>query len=100
TGRSRLWVRSLDAIAAQELPGTDGAAGPFWSPDSGSLGFFSDGKIKRLDVSGGPPLTLCDSPEYRGGTWSRDGIIVFASGGTSALQKVSASGGVPAPATV
>jgi serine/threonine protein kinase len=99
-GRSRLWVRSLDSLAPQELPGTDGAAGPFWSPDSRSLGFFADGKLKRIDVTGGAPLTLCESAEYRGGTWSQDGVIVFGTGATGPLQKVSASGGVPSPATV
>ena len=98
-GRDRLWVRSLDTLFARELVGTDGAASPFWSPDSRFLGFFADGKLKKVDVSGGPPITLCNAAEFRGGTWSRDGVIVFATSTQSALQEVSASGGVPTAAT-
>jgi eukaryotic-like serine/threonine-protein kinase len=99
-GKALLWVRSLDTPTAQELPETEGASGPFWSPDSRSLGFFAGRKLKKIDVSGGPPITLCDAPDNRGGTWNRDGVIVFAPTNTSALQKVSASGGMPTPATV
>jgi eukaryotic-like serine/threonine-protein kinase len=96
--KTLLWVRSLDTLAAQSLPGTEGAGRPFWSPDSRFLGFFADGKLKKIDVSGGPPITLCDSGPGLGGTWSRDGVIVFAPG-YAGLQKVSASGGVPTAAT-
>jgi Tol biopolymer transport system component len=99
-GKTLLWVRSLDALTAQELAGTEGATSPFWSPDSRSLGFFASGKLKKIDASGGPPITLCDAPDNRGGTWNRDGLILFAPTNISALQKVSASGGVPAAATV
>ena len=99
-GKSVLWVRSLDALAAQALAGTEGASSPFWSPDSRFLGFFAGGKLKKIEVSGGPPITLCDATDNRGGTWSRDGVIVFAPTPSSALQRVSASGGVPTAATV
>jgi eukaryotic-like serine/threonine-protein kinase len=99
-GRTLLWVRSLDSLNAQPLAGTEGAAHPFWSPDSRFLGFFADGKLKKIDVSGGPPLTLCDAPDDRGGAWSQDGVIVFAPRTDSALQKVSDSGGTPIAATV
>jgi eukaryotic-like serine/threonine-protein kinase len=99
-GKTLLWVRSLDTLTAQEFAGTEGATSPFWSPDSRSLGFFAGGKLKKIDVSGGPPITLCDAPDNRGGTWNRDGVILFAPTNISALQKVSASGGAPAPATV
>ncbi len=99
-GKTLLWVRSLDTLTAQSFAGTEGASAPFWSPDSRTLGFFAGGKLKKIDVSGGPPITLCDAPDNRGGTWNRDGLIVFAPTNTSALQKVSASGGVPAPASV
>jgi Tol biopolymer transport system component len=99
-GRSLLWVRSLDTLTAQALAGTDGAARPFWSPDSRFLGFFAGGKLKKIDVLGGPQITLCDAPDDRSGTWSRDGVIVFAARLNSALQKVAASGGVPTAATV
>jgi Tol biopolymer transport system component/predicted Ser/Thr protein kinase len=99
-GTTLLWVRSLDTLAAQSLPGTEGAGRPFWSPDSRFLGFFSGGKLKKIQVSGGPPIALCDAPDGLGGTWSRDGVIVFAPRNASVLQKVSDSGGVPTAATV
>jgi serine/threonine protein kinase/Tol biopolymer transport system component len=99
-GRTLLWVRSLDTLNAQPLAGTEGAARPFWSPDSRFLAFFADGKLKKIDVSGGPPLTLCDAPDDRGGTWSQNGVIVFAPRPDSALLKVSDSGGTPIAATV
>jgi len=66
-------------ISAQSLPGTEGATFPFWSPDNRFLGFFADGKLKKLDTSGGPPVTLADAMVGRGGTWSKDNVmIVFA----------------------
>ena len=104
TGRSRLWVRSLDSLTARELPGTDGATGPFWSPDSRFIGFFADRKLKRIDVTGGSPITICDTPDYRGGSWGKDGTIVFSPGSLEGLrrlglQKVPASGGTPETAT-
>jgi Tol biopolymer transport system component len=102
-GKSQLWLRQLDGLAAQPLAGTEGAIHPFWSPDGRYIGFFADGKLRKLDTAGGPPITLCDALVGRGGTWNRDGVIVFAagigpSGGTgAALSRVSASGGTPAP---
>ena len=95
-----LWVRSLETLTAQSLAGTEGASSPFWSPDSRFLGFFADGKLKKIDVAGGPPITLCDAPSSRGGSWSRDEIIVFNPVNNVALQKVSAAGGMPTAATV
>jgi Tol biopolymer transport system component len=99
-GKYLLWVRSLDTLAAQSLAGTEGASSPFWSPDSTALGFFAGGKLKKIDVSGGPAITLCDASDNRGGTWGRDGVIVFNPGNRTVLQKVSASGGIPTSATV
>jgi hypothetical protein len=99
-GTLLLWVRALDTLNAQPLAGTEGAGSPFWSPDSRALGFFAGRKLKRLDASGGPAVTLCDAPNSRGGTWGRDGIIVFQPTNGTALQQVSAAGGVPTPATV
>jgi Tol biopolymer transport system component len=98
-GKSQLWVRSLDTLVAQALAGTEGAFQPFWSPDSRFIGFFADGKLKKIEVSGGPPITLSDAPDPRAGTWNRDGVIVFAPAPSSALQRVSAAGGVPTTAT-
>ena len=99
-GKSMLWVRSLDTLSAQALAGTEGALRPFWSPDSRFVGFFASGKLKKIDVSGGPPITLCDAPEVLGGTWNREGVIVFSPAQSSALQRVSAAGGIPTAATV
>ncbi len=99
-GSTLIWVRSLDTLAAKGLAGTEGGSGPFWSPDSRSLGFFAGGKLKRIDVSGGPPITLCDASPGISGAWSPEGFIVFSAAGGTALQKVSASGGTPTAATV
>ncbi|MSV27594.1 MAG: serine/threonine-protein kinase [Bryobacterales bacterium] len=92
-----LWIRSLDSTQARSLAGTEGAGYPFWSADSRQIGFFADGKLKRVSVEGGPPLTLCDAPNGRGGTWhgAADGVIVFAAGNTEGLSRVSAAGGQP-----
>ena len=98
-GRNLLWVRSLAGLSAQALPGTEAAAYPFWSPDSRFLGFFAQGKLKRIDASGGPPLTLCDAPQGRGGAWNRDGLIVFSPGISSALHRVIDLGGASSPVT-
>ena len=98
-GMNQLWVRALDAIEAQPLAGTEGATNPFWSPDSKFLGFFADGKLKRIDASGGPARTLSDAPNGRGGTWSKDGVIVFAPSVLGPLHRVSAAGGISSPVT-
>ncbi len=103
-GKESLWVRPLDSLDAQQLQGTDGATFPFWAPDSRQLGFFQDGKLKKIDVTGGPPVTICDAENARGGTWNQSGTIVFAprpavaaaTNGTGAmLFQVSAAGGTP-----
>jgi Tol biopolymer transport system component len=98
-GNSQLWVRSLDALPAQPLPGTEGAAAAFWSPDSRAIVYSTGGKLRKVDLAGGRPLTLADSPGLRGGSWSPAGIIVFAPDSTSALLRVAAGGGAPVPAT-
>jgi len=99
-GTPRLWVRPLDTATAQPLPGTDGASYPFWSPDSRSLGFFAGGRLKRIDIGGGQPQILTNAAGGRGGTWSRDDVILFAVGFSNApLLRVSASGGPTAPVT-
>ena len=98
-GRNQLWVRAIDAIEAQPLAGTDRATNPFWSPDSASLGFFADGKLKRIDASGGSTRTLSDAPNGRGGSWSKEGVIVFAPNVLGPLHRVSAAGGISSPVT-
>ena len=102
-GATLLWVRSLDVLEAQPLSGTEGAAFPFWSPDSRTLGFFVFGAtLKTIDASGGPVRTLCDVPARvsfaRGGTWNPDGVIVFGSQ-SGGLFTVSANGGTPTALT-
>jgi Tol biopolymer transport system component len=97
--RPLLWLRALDQVTAQPLAGTEGASHPFWSPDSRSVGFFSDGKLKRKDLTGGLPQVLADAPGARGGTWNRDGDIVFAPEATVGLKRVAATGGTPITVT-
>ena len=77
-GVPRLWVRPLDQVTAQPLAGTEGASYPFWAPDGRAIGFFADGKLKRIDLGSGGPQVLADAPSGRGGTWNHDGVIVFA----------------------
>jgi hypothetical protein len=97
-GKRQLWVRPLDTLVAQPLRGTEDATYPFWSPDGRSIGFFAEGKLKRIGVEGGPAQILCDAPEGRGGTWNRNGVIIFAPSNSGALQRVAAVGGAR-PAT-
>jgi Tol biopolymer transport system component len=99
-GTNHIWLYSLDAPEPVRLQGTEGARYPFWSPDNRNLGFFSGGKLKRIEASGGTPETLCDAPNGFGGTWSSAGVILFApvqQGG--GLHQVSDKGGVPTPVT-
>jgi len=93
TGEQLLYVRPLDGLSARPLPGTEGASYPFWSGDSKSIGFFSWPNLKKIDISGGPPVTICLAPVGRGGTWNKDGTIVFQPGTVGPLYVVSASGG-------
>jgi serine/threonine protein kinase/Tol biopolymer transport system component len=92
-GGSRLWLRSLAETSAQPLTGTEGATQPFWKPDSRALGFFADGKLKRLDLGGALQMLAPVSAGQGGGTWNADGVIVFAPSQTTGLMRVSDSGG-------
>jgi Tol biopolymer transport system component len=98
-GRVFLWVRPLDGLAALPLAGTENARAPFWSPDSRFLGFFAEGKLKRIDASGGLALALCDAAQVStaSGSWSQDDTILFEAG--NVLARVSAGGGTPSPVT-
>jgi Tol biopolymer transport system component len=94
-GQTRLWVRSFDNVEARSLEGTEGAAGyMFWSPDSRFIAFLAQGRLKKVDASGGPVLTICDTPSLLGGAWSPDDKIVFASSG-GVMMQVPAAGGSP-----
>jgi Tol biopolymer transport system component len=94
-----LWMHSFDAFAERQLPGTEGAASPFWSPDSNSVGFFAARKLKTIDVSGVVPKVLCDAPSGKTGTWNASGTILFASNVPGPLYRVSSAGGAPQPVT-
>ncbi len=94
-----LWVRSLDSTEAKPLQGTEGASAPFWSPDGDYLGFFAGRKLKKIEVSGGPPVDVCDVALGQGGSWAPDGTILFSPSGTSPLYRVNAAGGQPVPVT-
>ena len=96
---SRIWIRSLDALESRALAGTEGGLAPFWSPDSKALAFFAGGKLKRIDIAGGPAMVLCDALPGLSGAWSPEGTIVFSPAGGTALLKVPVSGGKPEPAT-
>jgi serine/threonine protein kinase len=95
---SGLWLRDLTSGSQRPLPGTDNGHMPFWSPDSRNIGFFAGGKLKKIGLSG-PPEVICNAGDGRGGSWNRDGTIVFTPRGLSVIHRVSASGGNPVPIT-
>ena len=92
-GVRRFWLRRLDTAAPTLLPGTDGGSLPFWSPDDRSIGFFSEGRLMRLDLPGNAPRVLCEAPSGFGGTWNQDDTIVFAPAADMGLHRVAATGG-------
>jgi serine/threonine protein kinase/Tol biopolymer transport system component len=92
-GRSMLWLRSLMTGDARPLIGTDGASFPFWSPDSQSIGYFANERLYRIDTDGGSLTALTPAPVGTGGTWSRNGIILFTSVPDAPISRVSAAGG-------
>ncbi|HET6889662.1 MAG TPA: protein kinase, partial [Pyrinomonadaceae bacterium] len=94
-GKELLWLRALRSLDAQPLAGTDGGSQPFWSPDSRSVAFFVSGKLKRVELAGGAPQTLCDAAANVSGAWNRDGVILFSMGPADGLYRVAAAGGTP-----
>ncbi len=98
-GKTLLWLRPLGELSSYSLAGTEGAANPFWSPDDQFIGLFSGGKLKKVNASGGTPITICDAPDGRGGTWNRDGTILFAPTPGGVIYSVTAGGGIPKAVT-
>jgi Tol biopolymer transport system component len=95
-----LWTYEVGGRQTSLLQGTHGVSYPFWSPDSRFIGFFAEGKLKKVDVPGGQVQVLCDAPNGRGGTWNRDGVILFTPDGLGVgLFRVSSSGGSPVELT-
>ena len=92
-GQSQLWVRALDSSEAQPLPGTERASSPFWSPDSRSLAFFADARLKRMDLADGSVRTLAIAPAPLGGAWGRDGTILFSTNPGNPIFRIAAGGG-------
>ena len=95
----RLYLRNLDRPDTVVLTGTEGATGPFFSPEGQWIGFFADKKLKKIAVTGGSPIDVCAAAEGRGGSWGDDGTIVFAPEAQSELWRVSSDGGTPKPIT-
>lgn len=96
-GRTQLWLRRLGSPEAQSIAGSEDATNPFWSPDSRFIAFFAPRRLKKVEISGGAVSDICQAGVYgMGGTWSRRGVIVFATF-ADALKQVSDGGGVPQP---
>ena len=93
SGRSALYLRALASSEAQIVPGTALAIWPFWSPDSQSIGFFADGKLKTIRLGDTTPRVITDAPLPRGGSWSRDGVILFTKFNNDRIFRIAAAGG-------
>ena len=91
----RIYLRALDSMDARPLAGTEGAVNPFFSPDGQWIGFFAAGKLKKVSISGGAVLTLCDAAAPRGAAWGANDTIIFAPTPGAGLSQVSAAGGAP-----
>ena len=96
---TQLYVRPLDEFQPTPIAGTEGGTGPFFSPDGQRLAFFADGKLKTVRLDGGAPVTVCDAPRSRGGSWGPDDTIVFTPGIDAGLMRVPAAGGAPQAVT-
>jgi serine/threonine protein kinase/Tol biopolymer transport system component len=96
-GTRTIWIRSLDSLEARSLPGTEGVLRPFWSPDSRMLAFMAGGKLRKVDIAGGPPQTICDAPNGADGSWSPEGVILFDGRANDPMWRVPAGGGVRQP---
>ncbi len=96
SSRSQLYIRSLDSLEVQPVAGTEGARNPFFSPNGDWVGFFAAGKLKKVAVGGGAPISICDAANFVGGaSWGLDDMIIFAPISTVGLFRVPAAGGEP-----
>jgi eukaryotic-like serine/threonine-protein kinase len=93
TGSSMLWIRPINSSSVHPVPSTERATDAFWSPDSRAIGFFANGKLKTVPVSGGPPRVLAAAPVSAGGSWGRDGTILFVPESSKGIYRVPAEGG-------
>jgi eukaryotic-like serine/threonine-protein kinase len=98
-GKVQIWVRPMNSLDAHPVQGTDNAIFPFWSPDSRSLGFFADAKMKTIDLNTGSTAVVCDALLGRGGAWGPGGTILFSAGPVSPIVQVNVAGGTPTAAT-
>jgi Tol biopolymer transport system component len=98
-GARQLWVHAFDSPTSRPVPGTQRALSPFWSPDGRAIAFYADGKLKRVSLAEGEVATICDARPGGPGTWSADGVIVFAPGLDTTLHRVSSNGGTPVEIT-
>ena len=96
---NQLWLRPLNSLTARPLPGTEGASGAFWSPDSQWIAFFSAGKLRKTSIEGGSPQVICNGPAGRGGSWGPNGTILLVPGFGIPVYSVPATGGTPTPVT-
>ena len=95
SAKPAIWIRSLHSQRAERLAGTEGAVKPFWSPDGKFVGFFAEGKLKKVALAGGPAVNICNAAVDLGASWSASGDIVFAPFNRTTLFRVSAAGGTP-----
>ncbi len=98
--KRQLWIQSLNSLSAISLPGTENARFPFWSPDSRYVAFFDDNNLKKILATGGPALTLCKADQGRGGSWNKEGLILFSPEQDEVIHKVASAGGESVPITV
>jgi serine/threonine protein kinase/Tol biopolymer transport system component len=99
SGAGAMWLRPLDELQARPIPGTEDGQLPFWSANSKYIGFFGNGKLSKVQVTGGAPEIICNAGDGRGATWNKDGVIVFSSEAAGPLSRVSENGGDVVPVT-
>jgi hypothetical protein len=98
-GKRMLWIRSIGADGAQQLPGTEEAGGLAWAPDSRKIAFIAEGKLKKIDLAGGNPNLLADVDPLRGADWNRSGVILVGRTNSPVIERISDSGGPITPVT-